>query len=395
MRRLVILLLFLVLSVWFGLTFLRHPGYMLVVYQPWMVQMPLWFALIGSFIIFGLLYIVIDCIDQVGFLWYRLKNWFRMRREKKFYSKTQQGLTSLIEARWKSAEKLLLAGANQSAEPLINYLAAAKAASQLGANDRAEKYIKQAYYIAPTAALAVGLTQAELQIKQEHFSEAAATLMRLHQLSPRHARVLKLLERVYVHLGYWAQLRDLLPALRKAKVLNNQQAELFEKNIYCQLMNANQAHKLEELHQAWDDVPRAMRKNPDVVCAYVKKLQSFGTTNDEIEELICKTLKHGWQPELVRIYSGLPFSNLNKQLVIGNAWVKVHGEQPALLLMLGKLCMQIQLWGKAKDYFERCLAQGPNAEAGLNYGRLLAQLGKPEEAMQAYQDVLISLSKQG
>ena len=48
MRRLIILLLFLVLSVWFGLTFLRHPGYMLVVYQPWMVQMPLWFALMDK-----------------------------------------------------------------------------------------------------------------------------------------------------------------------------------------------------------------------------------------------------------------------------------------------------------------------------------------------------------
>lgn len=392
MWRLIIILLFLVVSVWFGLTVIRHTGYLLLVYQPWMVQMPLWFALLGLFLAFGLFFILIDSVDQISFLWYRINNWFSMRREKKFYSKTQQGLTSLIEARWKNAEKLLLAGANQSVEPLVNYLAAAKAASELGANDRAERHIQQAYKLVPNASLAIGLTQAELQFKQNQVDEAAETLRKLYDLSPRHPRVLMLLEKVYVKQGNWEQLRLLLPALRKAKLINTEQAEHFEKNIYCEMLHANQTHSLETLHQLWNSIPRAVRKNPDVVCAYVKQLQTFGTTNDEIEELICKTLKSCWQPELVRIYSTLPADNLNRKLAIGGAWLKTHGEQPALLLMLGKLCVKIQLWGKAKDYLERCLALCSNAEATLSYCMLLEQLGKPEEAKKAYQ---LSLERMG
>ena len=44
MRGLIIFLVLLVASVWLGMEVGRHPGYLLVVYQPWMVQMPIWFA---------------------------------------------------------------------------------------------------------------------------------------------------------------------------------------------------------------------------------------------------------------------------------------------------------------------------------------------------------------
>ena len=136
---------------------------------------------------------------------------------------------------------------------------------------------------------------------------------------------------------------------------------------------------LDELHAIWNDIPRGMKKNPDVICAYVKQLVRFNQTT-EIEELIRKTLKTTWHVELVKIYSHLPFTNLNRQLVIVGAWVKIHGQQPELLLLLGRLCVQIQLWGKAKDYFEKCLSLGPSPEASLEYGKLFEQLDRTRES---------------
>lgn len=392
MRQLIILLLFLVVSVWFGLTVLKHPGYVLLVYQPWLVQMPLWFAVLALLVFLGVFYVLVDGLDRLGFLWFRFKNWLKLRREYKFYSKTQQGLTNYIEAYWKKAEKLLLAGANQAAEPLVNYLAAARAANELGAYGRADSHLQQALKTSPSAELAIGLTHAELQMKRHLFAEAATTLQRLHKQSPRHPRVLKLLEKVYVREGDWQRLRDLLPDLRKAKLINSEQATQFEKNIYCEIFNVAHSYSLPALHQAWDNTPRAMRKQPEVICAYINCLQSFGTTQAEIEELIRKTLRQTWMPELARIYAGIPFDNLNRQLVIAGAWLKIHGDQPELLLMLGKLCAKLQLWGKAGDYFERCLAVKPDAEAALDYGTLLEQLGKTDQAIQVYHQALAGLA---
>lgn len=400
MWRLFIFLLILVASVWFGLEVVRHPGYLLLVYQPWMVQMPLWFALLGLLLVFGLFYILIDSIDRVQFLWFRIKNWLRIHREHRSYSKTQHGLALLIEGRWKKAEKLLLAGVNQSVEPLMNYLGAAKAAQELGADDRRDSYIQKAYQVEPGADLAIGLTQAELQLEKHQFEQAIATLNHLQQKSPRHPRVLKLLEKAYVHLADWKNLEALVPSMRKAKILTAQQSDLFEKNIYSEIFRAADDKSIDDLHCMWNELPRSARKNPDVVCAYVKQLlarvwapEATMSERDEknvkeVEELIRKTLKHSWQPELAQIYSQLPFANLNRQLVIAGAWLKMYGPQPALLLLLAKLCVRVQLWGKAKDYFEKCLALGPNAEASLEYGKLLEQLNEPEAAMQVYRDGL-------
>src|SRR5258708_7085280 len=100
MRRLIVFLLFLVASVWIGLEVLRHPGYLIIISRPWMVEMPLWFALLACVVFLVLFYLIIDSIDRLQFLWFRLKNWLRFRREQQLYNKTQHGLTLLIEGRW-------------------------------------------------------------------------------------------------------------------------------------------------------------------------------------------------------------------------------------------------------------------------------------------------------
>lgn len=383
MWRLLFFILLLVASVWLGLEIANHPGYVLLYYKPWMVQMPVWFALVAFILFLGIFYIIIDSIDRLEFLWFRIKNWSRIRKEHKSYSKTQHGLELLIEARWKKAEQLLLAGLNQSYEPLMNYLGAAKAAHEQGAFDRRDEYIQKAYEVAPKAELAIGLTRAEFDLAQDHLEQAMATLTHLQQIAPRHPSVLRLLEKVYVRLGDWKNLEALLPSMRKAKMLTKEQAELFEKNLYSEMFRTANNQNKEELEKTWHDIPRSVRKNPDVICVYVQQLLRVGDTK-EASELIRKTLKHEYQAELVRIYGNLPFDNLNKQLVLVNAWLKEYGQQPEILLTLAKLCAQLKLWGKAKDYLDKCLAQGANAEASLEYGKLLENLGDADGAMQKY-----------
>jgi len=393
MRRLIVFLLFLIVSVWVGMEIMRHPGYLLLVYHHWMVQMPLWFVALSLIVIFSLFYVLIVSIDQCQFLWFRFKQWLDKRSVQRAYSKTQHGLSLLIEGRWKKSERLLLAGVNQSVEPLINYLAAAKAAQEQAALDRRDKHIQAAYDCTPNANVAIGLTQAELEMEQHQWEHALATLNHLRQLSPHHPRVIKLLEKAYTRLNDWTQLQALLPTMRKAKIVTAEQAEIFEKNIYCELFRQAAHRNLTEIRQLWNQVPRYLKKHPDVVCAYVTLLARHAPvtgveTTREMEALIRKTLKHHWQPELVNIYGTLNFSSLNNQLVIAGTWLKAYGQHPELLLLLGKLCVRVQLWGKAKDYFEKCLLLRANAEASLAYGKLLESLGEQEAALRVYRDGL-------
>lgn len=392
MWRLITFLIVLVIAVWFGLAVVNHPGYLLIVSQPWMMQMPLWFACLGAFVFLSLFYLIIDSVDRVGFWWFRIKNWLYIRREQQSYSKTQQGLVLLIEGRWKKAERILLAGVNQSPEPLINYLGAARAAQENQAFDRRDAYIKKAQQIAPNANLAIGLTQAELEIERHQYEHAIGTLTHLQQLAPKHPRVLKLLEIVYVRLADWQNLEKLLPYFRKAKLISREEGQAFEKNLYCEMLRSSQQRNPEELRKIWDSIPRVLKKQADVISAYVQQLTRFSETK-EIEELIRTAMKQDYRPELVQIYGDFSFNNVNRQLVIVGAWLKMYGPQQALLVLLGKLCVKAQLWGKAKDYFQKCLAIGPHAEASLEYGKLLESLGETEAAMQAYRDGLGRLTE--
>lgn len=229
MLKLIIILIFLVASVWLGIAMIQHPGYVLIVYQPWMMQVPLWFAVLSVIVFLSLFFILIVSIDRMQFWWFKIKNWWHIRQEHKSYSKTQHGLTLLIEGRWKKSEKLLLAGTHQSFEPLMNYLAAAQAAQEQGAIERRDEYIQKAYQMAPEAELAIGITQAELELKRHELAQAEATLTRLREKSPRHPRVLALLEKVYVRLGAWKELHALLPSMRKAKLITADELMHFEK----------------------------------------------------------------------------------------------------------------------------------------------------------------------
>src|SRR3989338_6005713 len=387
MWRLILFLIFLVASVWLGQYVLHHPGYVFLVYQPWMIQTPLWFFILCLFVFLGVFYLLMDSVDRFQFLLFRFKNWLRFRKEHHSYSKMQQGLSALIEGQWKKAERLLLTSAHQTGEPLINYLGAAKAAHEEGAFDKRDQYLRRAHNIAPHADLSVGLVQAELSLAQDQLEQTIAILNRLRQISPKHPRILKLLEKTYVKMADWKNLEALLPSLRKAKILTKEQMEQFEKNMYCEILRTSNHKTLAALHQYWDTIPKPSRKNPDVLYVYLLQLKSFSDIKT-IEQLIHQALKNNWHAGLVEIYSSLPVTQVNQQLVIVGAWLKMYGEHASLLCMLGRLCVQAQLWGKAKDYFERCLAIAPHPEASLHYGKLLEYLGDQDKAMQIYREGL-------
>jgi HemY protein len=388
MLRLILFLIFLIASVYLGLQIIWHPGYLLLVYQPWMVQMPIWFALLSAFIFFILFYILIDSFDRLQFLGFRLMNWLRIRRTSQSYNKTQHGLTLLIEGQYKKAEKLLLDGVNLDHNPLVNYLGAAYAAYHQNALDRQDHHIKKAYQVAPDSDLAIGLTQAELQLFEKKFEQAIATLNRLRQSSPRHPKLLTLLKKAYVRIGDWTNLQLLLPDLYKAKVLTHSQFDQFTKNVYVEIFRSTSPKSREEWQQLYEAMPRDLKSDPDIIECYVKQLIQFSGTELIIETLIRKVMKISWQPELVVLYSTLPFDRLDKQLVIVAAWQKIHGTHPELHFTLARLCVRMSLWGKAKDYFEKCLASGVYPAASLEYGELLEKLDDYDAARQVYREGL-------
>jgi uncharacterized protein HemY len=262
--RLMIFLLFLTASVWFGVAVIRHPGYLLISYEPWLIQMPLWFALLCLLFLLGLFYVFIDGIDRLHFTWFRLKNWWRFR---------------------------------------------------------------------------------------------------------------------YV---------------RKAKLISKEQVVQFQKSTYCTRFQQLTPKTDQGIQTLWKAVPRSMRYDGAIVAAYVAQnlqvvdskgvllLTTHPTRAFELEKLIRKVLRRTWYPELVPLYGQLQVKSNKQQLAIVGGWLKIYGPHQSLFLLLGQLCVQLQLWGKAKDYFKKCLEMGACPDASLAYGNLLEQLGDTQAAIAIY-----------
>ncbi|EKD55151.1 MAG: protoporphyrinogen IX and coproporphyrinogen III oxidase HemY [uncultured bacterium] len=266
MRRFAILIIIFIFSVWLGLKVAEDPGLALFAYRNWSVEMPLWFLALSFFVFILLFYFVIRFFDSIDASFTRFKTWARFRRKSKSYSKTNRGLVELLSGHFRQAENYLLDGIDQADAPIINFLAAAKAAHEQGVYDKRDLYLRKAYEIAPQAKLAIGLTQAQLQFDQGQLEQTLATLNHLRTIAPIHPIVLKLLQKVYTRLADWQGLLMLLPSLRKAKLLSASQLEQLELHVYEELLRAlARKSDIETLQRFWKTIPRRLRKDPKII----------------------------------------------------------------------------------------------------------------------------------
>jgi HemY protein len=389
MQRLIIFLLIFIASIFFGLKIAEDPGFAFFSYKQWSAEMPLWFALLAIVITFFLVFILLRIINGLGFSMYRFRNWRKWRLKYKAYSKTNRGLIEMIEGNWKHAERDLMEGISQSDAPLVNYLAAAKAAHEQGAFEKRDAYLREAHQVAPHSEVAIGITQATLLINQGQILQAQASLDNLLLHAPRHRVVLKLLERVYVHQGDWQALLKLLPQLQKTKIITAEEFQNFEKRIYLELLNATANQPLPAVQAVWENIPRKSRQTPAVIAAYVKQIMRFPETANIQEELLAKALKTDWDLELVKLYGLVQSPYPVKQLSKAERWLKDYPEQPILLLTVGRLSMRCQLWGKARTYLENSLKYAPVPEAFVEYGKLLELLGDETAAARNYRSGIL------
>lgn len=313
------------------------------------------------------------------------------RHENRVKGALVKGLIEMSEGRFEQAEKILIKHASASDTSLLNYLMAARSAQQQAAYDRRDDYLRMAHKATPSADIAIGLTQAELQLSHKQFEQALATLNHLSTVSPKHGYVKKLLARVYRQLNDWDNLGPVLKEVRKLKALDEDTLE--EKEIeafYGMLLNSIKQVDGEKTENIWQQIPKRLKMNAGLVRIYCSYLIKQNKEN-EAAILIRSQLSDNWSNELALMYSDLRVSDGVKQLESAETWLRNQSRNAILLLVLGKLSLTAQLWGKARSYFETSIGIEPSAEAYLKLAELLDnKMDEQEEAQKMYRLGLLS-----
>jgi len=292
-----------------------------------------------------------------------------------------RGVIEVAEGNFAKGERLLARAAGVSEAPLLNYLQAARAAHLLGQDERRDTWLKQAYENLPGAANAVLLTQAELQLDQEQFEQALATLRKIEENTPNHSHALMLLGRLYYRLQDWKHLSDLLPKLKKHGRLEAETLEKWSLRIHQEHLGS--AEDGAAVLDVWKRIPRPQKQDIDLLeCYYLSLIRT--NMHEKAENGIAAELKRGWRAPLVRLYGTVEGKDPTRQLKKAEGWLKDRGEDADLLLSAAQLCLRTELWGKARSYLETVIAIRPTPGAYQEYGRLLNQLGEGEAAADAY-----------
>lgn len=376
MRLLIIILLALLTAIGLGTILSEDTGLMIFSYAGYNVQMSLSFFVLSSLLLFAFVYTIVRILGGLIRLPKSINRWSVHRRHRRSEKYLSQGILAMLEGDWRSAEQAFQRGASDSRLPLVNYLAAARAAQHVGAIQRRDHYLRLAHEDNPRAALAVGLTQAKLQLSQRQTEEAYATLK---HLAPDHAgqdQVNALLLEAATELREWPEALRLLNDPKCKNMLPAEQLKARQLAVYAGcLREAGESHDRIRLDQEWANIPRKLTGEVKLIEAYVRARLNFVEVSD-CELLLRKTLKKKWDSALICQYGLVTGSNIVKQIQFAEHMLATHADDAALLLALGRLCKRNSLWGKALTYLEDSLALQPGAEVYQELGLLLQQQGE-------------------
>lgn len=362
----------------------KDPGFVLVKYGDFSVETSLAFGIIAVAIAALLIHFIFRVLMSIWNLPGAVKRQSKSRRYDKSRRLLNQGLIDLAEGRFDQAESNLVKLVEYSESPLVHYLAAARAAQLQGKHDERDSYLKAAHEARPEAEMAIGVTQAELQLAHQQLEQSLATLTHLRGIAPRHNHVLRLLARVYFELEDWQSLVELLPDIRKKKLLKESILKNMEGKSYRGFLAAAKGNQ-QALEKAWTKIPKASQTDADLILYYIKLSNRASSNSSSVEQLIIKSLDQKWDNRLVEAYGLFKAIDPNQQLRRTEKWLGDYAKNEYLLLALGRICIRARLWGKAQSYLEASIGVNAMAASCLVLAKLLGdQLQENDKASQYY-----------
>jgi HemY protein len=391
-RTLFWLLALFALAVGVSLAFGNNEGYVLIVLPPWRADLSLNFFIVlvaGGFL---LGHVLLRVASHMLGLPRAVREFRERKRREKGARALREAVQQLFEGRYGHALKNAAASHAAGEAPALSALVAARAAHFLRDGRRVEEWLRRAAEHDVEAHAARLMTEAELHVDARRFEEALAALNALQEGGGRHIAALRLALRVHRGLGRWEDVLKVARQLEKHRALTPDAAAPLKQRAHLENLRSREGDA-RALAACWAAVPAAERRDARLAAAAVRMLIAAGD-GGTAQRIIEQQVEAEWDSDLAGLYAECRGGDTLGRIARAEKWLEKHPQDARLLLALGRLCREQQLWGKAQSYFEASLGILPSQDAHVELAALFAQLGRSEESNQAYRSAA-ALCRQG
>lgn len=380
MKGLFWLLALFALAVGLSMAMRFNDAYVLIVLPPWRAEVSLNLALAVLFGGFVLLYGALRGIALTLSLPGRVRAYRETQRKAKAASVFQDAVRLLFEGRFGHALKKAAEAHSAGEAPGLAALIAARAAQRMRESGKQEAWLDRATQDDARTEVARLMLEAEMYLDARRFDDAVTVLSRLHQLAGRHIAALRLELRAQQGAGHWNEVLRIARQLEKRDALAFEAFREITLKAHCENV-AQHAGDLGLLLAYLREVPER-EMGARLVCEAADLLIAQGS-HEAARRLIEDQLAREWDSELV-IRFGRTEGDVSGRIAKAEAWLTAHPRDASLLVVLGRLCILQQLWGKAQSYLDAALSIEDSCDTRLVLAGLAERLERQDEANRHY-----------
>ncbi|MBI5784465.1 MAG: heme biosynthesis protein HemY [Rhodocyclales bacterium] len=359
-----------------------NDGYALLVLPPWRIEMS--FNLLAILVISscGVVYLLLHAVASVVRMPGTVAE-FRTRRARARADSALRGaMLFLQEGRYSQAIKSAEVSFLANHAPGLAALIGLRAAHALRDDERIEEWGERLRFNEAGMRTVRLKTEAELALDNHDYGLARERVDQLLAEGGRHIAALRLSLRVRQAQGDWTEVLKLTRQLEKHRALTPEQAAPLRMRAQRENIAAL-AGDAEQLARYWHAMPDGDKL--DVRLA-LTAAQALGAADNcgQAAAIVEDFLDHQWDSTLAAAYGQCQGGDVLARIAHAEKWLNSHPRDASLLLTLGRLCRQKQLWGKAQSYLEASLAIAPSRAAHLELAGLADELEKSAVAERHY-----------
>jgi len=365
-----------------GLSLAAHlnDGYAILVFPPYRAELSLNFAILLGLAGFTLGYLLLRLVAHTLRLPLHVRGFRLRRRDAKGRAALLAALQALFEGRYARAEKSAGEAYAFGQAPALSALIAARAAGELRELERRDQWLARADGHDNNARQARLAVQASLLLDDRRYDDALAVLRELSASGGKRIATQRMLMKAHQRLGHWDEVRRLATALGKRGALAEVAATQLRITAQVEALRQH-AGDAAGLAACWQHIEDRLDARVARTAA-----QMFIAIGDwrRAHEIVEAALEAEWSEQLILLYGECLGADVLAQIERAEKWLKSRPRERALLLTLGRLCLQQELWGKAQSYLEASLSEEPSRGAHVALAQLFDRIGKPEDANRHY-----------